>query len=68
MNLISVQTLLCWSDLTHFPLVAGVFLGGFDKVAAAAEVFVVLIQRHVSVLHQHVWQMRLWSDRGERKL
>lgn len=54
--------------LTHFPLVAGVFLGGLDEVAAAAEVFVVLVQRQVSVLNQHVWQVRLWSDRGERKL
>lgn len=52
------------SDLTHFPLVAGVLLGGLDEVAAAVEVFVVLVQHHVSVLDQHVGQVRLWSDTG----
>lgn len=57
-----------WEEfsLTHFALVAGVFLGGLEEVAAAAQVFVVLVQRHVSVLNQHVWQVRLCSDRAER--
>lgn len=48
----------------HLPLVAGVFLCGFDEVSAAVEVLVVLVQRHVSVLDQHVRQVRLCGGTG----
>lgn len=47
---------------THFPLIAGILLGGLDVVAASLKVLVVLLQRHVSILHQHVWQVRLWRN------
>ena len=47
---------------THFPLIAGVLLGGLDEFAPAVKIFIVLPQRHVAVLDEHVWQMRLYSD------
>lgn len=46
---------------THFPLIAGVLLGGLDEVAPTVKELVVLLLRHVSILHEHMWQMRLWS-------
>ena len=43
-------------------LVAGVLLGGLDEIAPAVKILIVLLQRHVSVLDEHMRQMRLCSD------
>lgn len=50
---------VCAAVDTHFPLIAGILLGGLDEIAPAVKILIVLLLCHVSVLNEHMWQMRL---------
>lgn len=52
-------TLSFCRSLSHFLFIAGVLLDGLDVVTPSLQMFVILLQCHVSILDKYMWQVWL---------
>lgn len=52
---------------SHFLFIARVLLGGLDVITPPLQMFIVLFQRHVSVLNKHMGQVGLWRQQRKGK-